>query len=527
MKKKTVFGIVLLTAIVLICGAVLVLSLLPEAGAPKPASSQSAQPSEAASLRTVSDSSSEVAVPSRISSEAASEPESEAASQAVSRASSKPESKTSSAASSEASSEAESEESSEASGEISSGTESEISSQASGETSSKTESRTSSAVSGETSSDAGSRVSSQASAEAPSAVSKTLSEIFSERIEIFNDPVAFAEVMDDYTNSYWSDGFMRYLISYCNTLEFIPPESESGAYTPTATQAERLAMLKSDTVTVSVGGSKRTVTYYEALRLILANELSYGYDEETLKAQLVCSYTFLRYHAGCGRVPSVGFASQLVQETRWGEVGMAQIDRLIAEVGGLLVTVDGHPAFTTYGALSNGQTNTVKDAWGGTGIDNYGTPYDEYMPSVRSPWCTRVKKFETTPEIPAPLVKELLESYYGITLSENKADWIRVTGYNAAGYGMTAVIDGQEKTTPKVLRDKVFNLSNVGYDRMLRSYSYSVTYLPDDDVFRFVVHGYGHGVGFSQYGAEEMAKEGKTWRQIIQVYFPGVTVPAE
>ena len=36
MKKKTVFGIVLLTAIVLICGAVLVLSLLPEAGAPKP-----------------------------------------------------------------------------------------------------------------------------------------------------------------------------------------------------------------------------------------------------------------------------------------------------------------------------------------------------------------------------------------------------------------------------------------------------------------------------------------------------------
>ena len=50
-------------------------------------------------------------------------------------------------------------------------------------------------------------------------------------------------------------------------------------------------------------------------------------------------------------------------------------------------------------------------------------------------------------------------------------------------------------------------------------------YLPGDDLFKFTVRGYGHGVGLSQYGAEELANQGKTWQEIIKIYFPGVTVP--
>ena len=34
-------------------------------------------------------------------------------------------------------------------------------------------------------------------------------------------------------------------------------------------------------------------------------------------------------------------------------------------------------------------------------------------------------------------------------------------------------------------------------------------------------HGYGHGHGMSQYGAEGAARQGRTWREILQFYYPG------
>ena len=37
-------------------------------------------------------------------------------------------------------------------------------------------------------------------------------------------------------------------------------------------------------------------------------------------------------------------------------------------------------------------------------------------------------------------------------------------------------------------------------------------------------YGYGHGVGMSQYGAEQLAKAGKTWQEILAWYYTGVTI---
>ena len=44
------------------------------------------------------------------------------------------------------------------------------------------------------------------------------------------------------------------------------------------------------------------------------------------------------------------------------------------------------------------------------------------------------------------------------------------------------------------------------------------------DTITFHVTGYGHGVGMSQYGANELAKEGKSWQEILQWYYTGVTI---
>jgi len=46
----------------------------------------------------------------------------------------------------------------------------------------------------------------------------------------------------------------------------------------------------------------------------------------------------------------------------------------------------------------------------------------------------------------------------------------------------------------------------------------------EDGRLVFFVTGYGHGVGMSQYGANQMAEEGADYREILTHYYTGVTV---
>ena len=45
-----------------------------------------------------------------------------------------------------------------------------------------------------------------------------------------------------------------------------------------------------------------------------------------------------------------------------------------------------------------------------------------------------------------------------------------------------------------------------------------------NDGMEFTCYGRGHGVGLSIYGANAMAEEGKSWKEIISWYFPGTSV---
>jgi stage II sporulation protein D len=47
--------------------------------------------------------------------------------------------------------------------------------------------------------------------------------------------------------------------------------------------------------------------------------------------------------------------------------------------------------------------------------------------------------------------------------------------------------------------------------------------IPGDATITIKGHGYGHGHGMSQYGAEGAAREGLTFRQIAEFYYPGTT----
>ena len=56
----------------------------------------------------------------------------------------------------------------------------------------------------------------------------------------------------------------------------------------------------------------------------------------------------------------------------------------------------------------------------------------------------------------------------------------------------------------------------------LRSACFTAEAAADRVTFR--VTGFGHGVGMSQYGANRLAQEGKSWQEILHWYYTGVTI---
>ena len=56
----------------------------------------------------------------------------------------------------------------------------------------------------------------------------------------------------------------------------------------------------------------------------------------------------------------------------------------------------------------------------------------------------------------------------------------------------------------------------------LRSTDFTITAKNNDIIF--TTKGYGHGVGMSQYGANAMAKEGSSYKDILEYYYQGVTI---
>ncbi len=61
----------------------------------------------------------------------------------------------------------------------------------------------------------------------------------------------------------------------------------------------------------------------------------------------------------------------------------------------------------------------------------------------------------------------------------------------------------------------------LGYKELPSTY-FSITM--DDENIIFEGGGYGHGVGLSQWGALELANEGKSYRDILLFYYPGTVL---
>ena len=266
-------------------------------------------------------------------------------------------------------------------------------------------------------------------------------------------------------------------------------------------------------------GKTETVSVRDYLIGAVAAEMPASYEPEALKAQAVVSHTYaerLRLQgqrhpdaALCGADFSDDSAHyqaffskaqiQLAYGAHYSDF-YAKIAAAVDAAGDLLLYADGEPIVAAFHAVSSGTTEASEAVWGNA------LPY---LIPVDSVWDRSAPHFEEERTMSAETVKKALTAQFpSIRLPENPAEWFELTDVSEVGTVRTLRC-GSETMTGQTLRELL----------ALRSACFTVAVRGDG--FVFTTHGYGHNVGMSQYGANEMARSGADCAGILAHYYPG------
>lgn len=299
-----------------------------------------------------------------------------------------------------------------------------------------------------------------------------------------------------------------------STTDTTIPTTTTTTSAPPATAEETYRILCGDTVI--------TLPQRDFLIRTLAMEMPALYHEEALKAQAVAAYTYYTRRReqqatkadpnlqGADFVtPHSSFPQDYTEEKlreRWGDQYDAYYQKLCAAVdavAGEVITYDGQLIDACFHAVSNGTTEDAAAVWGAS------VPY---LQAVASAGDTTAAGYASERTLTPDEVKAALTAAgVAVNLPDDPAAWFGTPTLSAAGTVASQPIG--DATLPGTKVRQVFGL---------RSATFTVAYT--DGKFTFAVKGYGHGVGMSQHGADYLARQGYTYRQILEHYYTNVKI---
>ena len=260
-------------------------------------------------------------------------------------------------------------------------------------------------------------------------------------------------------------------------------------------------------------GTTASVPVREFLIGTAACEMPPDWPDDAILAQMVAAHSYaLSLGDDAFSVNSAqcaGWTSEEVLQARWGdnfEEYYTRLASLADSAADAVLCYEEAPASACYHSISAGQTEASQNVW---------LTALPYLQGVASPWDLEAPGYETTVTYSAEQVYTLLQGA-GLTqeeLENTPAGWFGEGILDSAGYVAEMSVCGQSLTGSKLR--SIFGL---------RSAAFTVAYDADKGEFSFTTHGYGHGVGLSQYGAKAMAEAGRNWREILAWYFPGCEV---
>lgn len=266
------------------------------------------------------------------------------------------------------------------------------------------------------------------------------------------------------------------------------------------------------TLVVPTAGGLTAVNYVdleEYLYSVVGSEVYPNWHPEALKAQAVAARTYALYQrqTGANAVFDVGDTVRWqvyngVEEEASSTIAAVQATR------GQVVTHQGRIINAVFHASAGGHTDNVENVWTNPLPYLRAVPaFDEAAPNAQ--WTVNVTADQLRAAIPG------IGNILSLT-PERVSPVGRVITLRATGDAGTKTITGAQ------LRSAL----------NLRSTWFSVTPQPDaiastrgvagaPTSFQIVGRGFGHGLGMSQWGAQFMALQGRSYMDILRHYYTG------
>lgn len=273
----------------------------------------------------------------------------------------------------------------------------------------------------------------------------------------------------------------------------------------------------------------------EYLCAVVPSEMPASYHEEALKCQAICA----RSYAYCqmkvyGYPEYYAHVDDSVSYQVYGNSKEQETTRIaVCETAGKKLWYKGDVVKTYYYSTSCGFSTSV-EAWGtaltegnqylkGVSICNEnGEAYEKELPWYR--WEAVVS---------SQTLCNLIELNTGKEIGELQN--IEITKQGSGGVALQIRIIGTAKTITIDTENKIRStLGGNGYQiikqdgtkiestKLLPSAFFTIA--KNDESYTIKGGGYGHGIGMSQNGANEMAKDGKTYEEILQFFYPDTQV---
>ena len=286
---------------------------------------------------------------------------------------------------------------------------------------------------------------------------------------------------------------------------------------------------------IANGGNVQIVVHVfmeDYMRGVLPYEMDNSFPLEALKAQAVAARTYAlkKMSAQAATYDVVDTTSDQVYNGT--PTGNARCVQAVEETAGIVGTVNGEYMASYYTASNGGQTESVANAWG-SGSYRYlqvkDDPYDLRNPASVAKSVTFYRDGTTSVSALTALLRTeaaalvgaqdvSIEAITSVTPHSPKYSapsrvYTKLgVGLRLAGYGdVTVTLD---------YFSQVEGLCGLSIN-VLKNETIEVTETVGG--YRLTARRFGHGVGMSQRGAQQMASEGLSYDQILDFYYPGLT----
>ena len=256
---------------------------------------------------------------------------------------------------------------------------------------------------------------------------------------------------------------------------------------------------------VGIGSAEINMEEIEQLLIgIVAKEISADAEEEAILAQCVIARTNLCDAREKHTKEPESLTAGEMQEL-WGEhfkECYSHIEACVKQTKGEVLCWEGDYAYAAYHAISAGSTRNMQTLYG-----------DVRMPYLKAQECEADAVAEGYLAVSYWEKTAFVEECNRLFAESEVTAWEDVTieSRDEAGYVLAMKV-GSVDCNGEAFRE-AFGLNSACF-----------TIAEVDNKIRIVTKGLGHGFGLSQNTANEMAKNGSDYREILSYFFPGTTL---